>query len=81
MYMPSKSFNCFWANRHTLQMTKCMLWGGICDLSLPRSRYIAAEFPREKANVTIFMGVVEKLTGFAFIAVTSTLIELDYFVA
>jgi hypothetical protein len=50
-------------------------------MSLPRSRYIAAEFPREKANVTIFMGVVEKLTGFAFIAVTSTLIELDYFVA
>ena len=44
-------------------------------------RYIAVKFPREKAHVTVFMGIIEKLVGFAFIAVTSTLVELDYFAA
>jgi hypothetical protein len=44
-------------------------------------RYIAADYPDHKSQVTIFMGIVEKLTGFVFIAATSALVESGWFVA
>jgi hypothetical protein len=44
-------------------------------------RYIAADYPDHKSQVTIFMGVIEKLTGFVFIAATSALVESGWFVA
>ena len=44
-------------------------------------RYIAVQYPDHRSQVTIFMGVVEKLIGFVFIAATSALIESNWFVA
>lgn len=44
-------------------------------------RYIAANYLEHKSHVTIFMGVIEKLIGFAFMFGTSALVELGWFVA
>ena len=44
-------------------------------------RYIAAQYPKERAQVTIFMGVVEKVTGFIFISAISAMVESGWFVA
>jgi hypothetical protein len=55
--------------------------GGAGFLEVMIFRYIAAQYPKERAQVTIFMGVVEKVTGFIFISAISAMVESGWFVA
>lgn len=44
-------------------------------------RYIAARFPEHKADVTVFMGTIEKIVGMIFVAVIAVMVEAGWFPA